>query len=98
MAADFTIADVLAWARTKPADERYCYVNSGRCAVAQFLIEKIDPEAVAFPGWWRDSLGNSHDLDPLIDDAAQGDDGPQTFGAFAQRLSSYMVGIDGEMA
>ena len=33
---DFTIADVLAWARTKPADERYNYCDSFKCAVAQF--------------------------------------------------------------
>jgi hypothetical protein len=33
---DFTIADVLAWARTKPAGESYCYINSQSCALAQF--------------------------------------------------------------
>lgn len=33
---DFTIADVLAFARSKPADERYCFVDSNTCALAQF--------------------------------------------------------------
>lgn len=33
---DFTIADVLNWARTKPADEGYDYFDAGNCAVAQF--------------------------------------------------------------
>lgn len=35
-AADFTIADVLAWARTKPADERYEVYSAGICALGQF--------------------------------------------------------------
>ena len=33
---DFTIADVLAWARTRPADLEYGYSDSHACAVAQF--------------------------------------------------------------
>jgi hypothetical protein len=36
MAADFTIAEFLAWARTKPANETYCFSNPDRCALAQF--------------------------------------------------------------
>lgn len=36
MATDFAIADVLEWARTKPAEERYSYCDSTRCALAQF--------------------------------------------------------------
>jgi hypothetical protein len=34
--SDFTIADVLAWARTKPADERYDFTDCNGCAVARF--------------------------------------------------------------
>jgi hypothetical protein len=33
---DFTIADVLAWARTKPADEAYNWMEPANCAIAQF--------------------------------------------------------------
>jgi hypothetical protein len=36
MANDFTVADVLAWARTKPADEEYDFCDPGNCAIAQF--------------------------------------------------------------
>jgi hypothetical protein len=36
---DFTIADVLVWARTKPADEAYNYVDARDCALCQFLRE-----------------------------------------------------------
>jgi hypothetical protein len=36
MAADFTIADVIEWARTKPPSERYDFGNSGNCVIAQF--------------------------------------------------------------
>jgi hypothetical protein len=38
-AADFTVADVLAWARTKPANEAYDYSEPGACALCQFLRE-----------------------------------------------------------
>jgi hypothetical protein len=37
--ADFTIADVLAWARTKPADESYSYGSNTDCALCQFVRE-----------------------------------------------------------
>lgn len=33
---DFTVADVLAWARTKPADEQFDYGDADKCAIAQF--------------------------------------------------------------
>ena len=36
---DFTVADVLAWARTKPADEGYNFCDSSACAIAQFGLE-----------------------------------------------------------
>lgn len=33
---DFSVADVLAWARTKPAGEPYQFVNAGVCALGQY--------------------------------------------------------------
>jgi hypothetical protein len=36
---DFTVADVLAWARTKPADEEYNLIDAGNCALGQFFQE-----------------------------------------------------------
>lgn len=33
---DFTIADVLAFCRTKPADEQYPFLNAYHCAAGQF--------------------------------------------------------------
>lgn len=36
--ADFSVADVLVWARTKPADETYDYWCD-KCAIGQFLVE-----------------------------------------------------------
>jgi hypothetical protein len=37
---DFTIADVLAWARTKPADEEYDFLDPGVCALGLFARER----------------------------------------------------------
>jgi hypothetical protein len=35
--SDFTVADVLAWARAKPAAERYNYGDPRNCALCHFL-------------------------------------------------------------
>lgn len=40
-APDFTLFDVLAWARTKPADEAYDFVHAETCALGQFAREKL---------------------------------------------------------
>jgi hypothetical protein len=57
--ADFTIADVLAWARTKPADKHYCYTDSRVCAVAQFGADTgrkhlVGPEGSKLLREWPD--------------------------------------------
>lgn len=36
---DFSIADVLKWARTKPADGGYYYGDCNDCALCHFLID-----------------------------------------------------------
>jgi hypothetical protein len=109
MAADFTIADVLAWARTKPAGKRYDFRDVDRCAAAQFGIETNRPELVGVPSTKLARICSGLEL------AAVGNGSPEswTFGAFAgrleklcpetavtdwSRLSSYMVDIDGVKA
>jgi hypothetical protein len=87
--ADFTIADVLAWARTKPADEAYNYNCNGRCAIGQFLSatgRASDPN-VGNATW--DDLDNLDRCEgvpfpPELDWAAECL--PNTFGAFVERL------------
>jgi hypothetical protein len=34
--ADFTVAEFLDWARTKPADQGYNYCDPKNCAISQF--------------------------------------------------------------
>jgi hypothetical protein len=86
MASDFTVSDVLAWARTKPADERYDFTHAGECALGQFAREvrgysKLDADC----GFYED-----HGLvsDALLEAAAGPEDSGdwQTFGAFVERL------------
>jgi hypothetical protein len=36
---DFTIAEFLAWVRTKPAGETYNFCDAAHCALGQFLRE-----------------------------------------------------------
>jgi hypothetical protein len=83
--ADFTIADVLAWARTKPADEVYCYINAGGCAVAQFGAETNRPELVGVglilslgKRWLYDAVSPPDGMDH------------DTFGALVARLEALL--------
>lgn len=80
--ADFTIADVLAWARTKPAGERYSFVNSRVCAIAQFGLATDRPELV---GLHSQAL---EEIDRRLLLAAVGF--PFTFGAFVARLEKLV--------
>lgn len=89
MATDFTIADVLAWARTKPADERYNYSDLDNCALCQFLRDTgraIRPEAGG--SFWSgvNSLGETigGDIQTGLDRALVA----QTFGALVTRLEA----------
>lgn len=95
---DFTIADVLAWARTKPADERYNYSDNTNCALCQFLRETgraVSPTVVPYfgaddpEGGWRDTEdGDLRQYGAALDDAVRGSsDGRRwTFGALVKRL------------
>jgi hypothetical protein len=54
--ADFTIADVLEWARTKPAGDPYSYIDNNNCALCQFLRETGRCARPAVAGhYWRDT-------------------------------------------
>jgi hypothetical protein len=101
MAADFTIADMLAWARTKPADEPYLYTSSGNCALCQFLRETgraVKPQVGpwldnVFAGHWSDDFDLERTYPAELEPALRGEDQfclPDierwTFGALAKRL------------
>lgn len=86
---DFTIADVLAWARTKPADEPYKFSSPKDCALGQYAREErgfSDVEAAC--EYYRPHLSGD-----LID-AALGrygrwpDFSRQTFGQLVKRLET----------
>jgi hypothetical protein len=89
-APDFTIADVLAWARTKPADEVYNYADFRNCAICQFLKETgrcADP-AVTGSRWRCRSRGGRiyASFDKRINAAANGPRYKDTFGELVERL------------
>jgi hypothetical protein len=96
MSADFTIQDVLNWARTKPADERYDYTESSNCALCQFLR---DTARVASPGvlpdrWWDHEGTNRGRVSEELNAQLRSSDeecesngiGISTFGALVARL------------
>lgn len=99
--ADFTIAEFLAWVRTKPADERYEYPNRGGCALCQFLSgtgraerPTVDMYSIDVEGGWSDgSLPKQpypRELEPALSGAdfgdIFGDEKSWTFGALVTRL------------
>ena len=86
--ADFTIADVLAWARTKPAEERYDFTEPSTCALGQFAREVRGYSKLSAA---REDYGLL--VSPELRRAAQGDGNiPRnvkwTFGALVTRLEA----------
>jgi hypothetical protein len=104
MAADFTIADVLEWARTKPADEVYYYYDSFDCALCQFLKgtqradePHVSPHRVGLEGFWQDNWGEPipypAELEPALASQTPIEDdvwGAETFGALVARLETLL--------
>jgi hypothetical protein len=87
VATDFTIADVLMWARTMPAGEGYCYSDIHGCALCQFFRHAgIKFEWVG--GWtWRDEKGGRHDFPPHLEEALVLGG---TFGGLVSRLEAHV--------
>jgi hypothetical protein len=87
---DFTVADVLAWARTKPADEVYDYGNPGDCALCQFLKETGQTRQGGSIGerYWTDLTGKVRYIPTDLNAAADGGGAEWTFGALVKRLEA----------
>jgi hypothetical protein len=87
---DFTVADVLAWARTKPADEEYDYCSNGSCAIAQFVREtgRSANPYVAGNGWGSGGYDSNGCLPNRFDDRLRdaANDSDETFGGLVERL------------
>jgi hypothetical protein len=87
---DFTIADVLAWARTKPADEKYDYVDNRQCALAQFLRETEiakDPYVIPCGYWLNGRRGRNRQFGYALNTALHAD----TFGELTERLEQVVA-------
>lgn len=85
MASRFTIAEVLAWAKTKPADSSYCYMDNGGCALARFLVETGRAKRPHVRGYdWRDGGGCYVSIPYKLAKALSAF--PHDYGSFAKRL------------
>jgi hypothetical protein len=84
VASDFTISDVLAWARTKPADEAYDFCNAQTCAIAQFGKDTGRGELVGLLSLQLDEAC------PGLLSAVHPMRGASTFGALAERLQAML--------
>jgi len=94
--ADFTVADVLAWARTKPTGDAYDYMKSRDCALCQFLRDTGRAERPrVIPQRYTDDSGD-HELPEWADCVSLGageafnDDVSErwTFGRLVKRLEA----------
>jgi hypothetical protein len=88
MAPDFTIQEVLAWARTKPADEAYDYGDSFTCALAKFGKATNRPHCIGCEGTQllREMPVLKAALNPGADELRAGLPLYKTYGALVQRL------------
>lgn len=86
---DFTPAEILAWARTKPADEWYDYGDIQGCAVYQFVKERGLPiDCAGGFGHWFDTEGEMHGGGIPAGVLCNS---PNTFGALADRLKQALA-------
>lgn len=90
---DFDIPEFLAWARTKPADETYSYVNTTSCALGQFLRETGRARHALVGGYsWTPWLffglfpGRERAIPPALATALVG----RSFGALVTRLEALL--------
>jgi hypothetical protein len=89
---DFSLSEILAWARMKPADEAYRFSNIRGCALFQFLSERGLPVAQAGVTGWLDHDDNWHDIgEGEVLEGGVLSRSPTTFGAFADRLEKALA-------
>jgi hypothetical protein len=86
----FTIADVLAWARTKPANEEYDFIHAGVCALGQYARSRGISKDDAACELYRCKF--APEVFYLLRCAANGTyrDGGCTFGGFVKRLEKIL--------
>lgn len=82
----------LAWAKTKPADEEYSYMDNCGCAYAQFLIATDRAKAPNVGGSeWSDEEGDGRGIPiprALVNSLVRF---PDAFGALASRVEAALL-------
>jgi hypothetical protein len=73
------------WVRMQPAEDEYCYIDTGGCAFATFLgAQGIPFESVGGEEWYGPGMRALHKLPAHVADALVIK--PRTYGALAERL------------
>ena len=83
------LEELLAWAKTKPADETYTYTSPSDCALAQFIKETKKPHyVIVSPYDWTEYYSDrqrvTHQIPTNLQDRLIF--GCCTFGALVTRL------------
>jgi hypothetical protein len=84
----FTLPHLIAWMRTKPADEVYCFVDNGECLIAQYISHLGYGEPNVGPFMFvakYEGKRVSKELPDHWNDIANGYGKPHTFGAALSR-------------
>lgn len=87
-AAAFSVAEFLDFARSKPADEAYCYTSNGDCPIAQFLKDtgRCEKPSVGKTAWRSVDAFDWRYFDDRLDAEVAGAN--HTFGALVARLEA----------
>ena len=83
---------LISWLETKPADDAYCYIDTGHCLIGQYTRERLGFEDVTvgslrFIGLKGDGLGRYYSMPPHWNNVAA--HFPHTFGAALERARAY---------
>lgn len=92
----FSLESLIAWLETMPADEVYCFIDTGNCLNCQYLSVVHGAQVTAgsaiynvwdvSKGYW----GPNIDLPPHFNAIANGHGKPRTFGAALTRAQAAL--------
>lgn len=86
---DLSLASLLRFCESKPADEGYCYTDTGECLIAQYFRSINFPFIRLSAGRYRDI---DHNLKPLPDEFERiALTSPRTFGGAASRIRTLLA-------
>ena len=90
--SNITVEEFLAWAKTKPADEEYDYIDNKNCAFGQFLQSKGYTKVSVVPYCWDSAEIQDQPIPDIIQLSLNGGgEWDETFGNLVEELERRMI-------